>query len=60
MAIEDTLQDSGVILLIEKVTSRPGTSEKIKQLLLKDIGYVPEGTVHILPTEIEFNFGSFT
>jgi 1-acyl-sn-glycerol-3-phosphate acyltransferase len=51
---------SGVILLIEKIL-KVDTSEKIKAALIKGYSVInfPEGTTHILPTTIEFNFGSF-
>jgi hypothetical protein len=40
--------------------SRQDTSKKLKQLLLKDIQLsISQKGRHILPTTIEFNFGSF-
>jgi 1-acyl-sn-glycerol-3-phosphate acyltransferase len=41
--------------------SRQDTSKKIKAALIKGYSVInfPEGTTHILPTTIEFNFGSF-
>jgi 1-acyl-sn-glycerol-3-phosphate acyltransferase len=55
------LQISGVIFVDRKdPESRQDTSKKLKHLIK---GYsvinFPEGTTHILPTTIEFNFGSF-
>jgi 1-acyl-sn-glycerol-3-phosphate acyltransferase len=52
---------SGVIFVDKDPESRQDTSEKIKAALIKGYSVInfPEGTTHILPTTIEFNFGSF-
>jgi 1-acyl-sn-glycerol-3-phosphate acyltransferase len=49
------------VLLIEKILSSTRHLRKIKAALIKGYSVInfPEGTTHILPTTIEFNFGSF-
>jgi 1-acyl-sn-glycerol-3-phosphate acyltransferase len=55
------LQISGIFVDRKDPESRQDTSEKIKAALIKGYSVInfPEGTTHILPTTIEFNFGSF-
>ena len=53
---------SGVIFVDRKdPESRQNTCEKIKEALNKGYSVInfPEGTTHIAPTTIEFNYGSF-